>query len=278
MGKRQQSSVSRGSVAAGQRKAGAPDAATLKLQEQERTALQIIKWLAMGLLIVDHVSMALLGNYLPGRMIGRLSFPLFAYMIAVGMRYTSKREKYLLRIFCFALISEVPFDLVIYNSFYDPHSSNVLFTFFFAMSAVYLAGKCKGAWYAWLGFGGLAAFLGYFFTTDYGMFGVLGVIAMYVGMYGLKGDKLRPVTGQLAGSLVIAIGCAYQHYLFAVLAGKHVMWMFNIQLLSVFSFFIMLLSKGGKASFTAKDKKYGKLWYLVYPVQFVIIYLIKQLM
>ena len=54
--------------------------------------------------------------------IGRVAFPIFAFMIAEGFRKTHDRRKYVLRVVIFALIAEVPFDLM-YGStpFYPYH-------------------------------------------------------------------------------------------------------------------------------------------------------------
>ena len=75
-----------------------------------------LKLFAMGAMLIDHVAYALLFStetaavYWPMRIIGRLAFPIFAYMIAVGARHTHDIRKYLLRLLAFAVISEVPFD------------------------------------------------------------------------------------------------------------------------------------------------------------------------
>ncbi|MGM9637652.1 MAG: TraX family protein [Eubacteriales bacterium] len=60
------------------------------------TTLKIIALISMTL---DHVGLILLNDYPPFRIIGRLAFPIFAYMIAEGCRYTRHKLKYFLRIF-----------------------------------------------------------------------------------------------------------------------------------------------------------------------------------
>lgn len=250
----------------------------LQSPEKERRALRVIKWLAFILLIIDHVALGIFNNYRPGRMVGRLAFPLFAYMIAVGMQYSSNKGKYILRILLFAFISEVPYDLVVHKTAFTMSSQNVLFTFFFAMSAVYVARKLNNKWYAWLGSSLVACIVCYLLKTDYGFVGCATVIIFNVGMYGLKGDQLKPLRGQIPGMLMISLGYVIQSSIIYSLKVGHLYIGGTSQLYAIFAFLILLLSKGGKASFTPSDKKYGKLFYLIYPLQFVIIYIIMRVM
>lgn len=68
--------------------------------------------------------------YSAGRLIGRTSFVLFAYLTAEGFIHTKSRLKYLLRLGLFALVSEVPFDLAFSGQLIDQSSQNIFFTLF----------------------------------------------------------------------------------------------------------------------------------------------------
>jgi len=59
-------------------------------------------------MIIDHVGFFLLPQYTILRIIGRLSFPLFGFLIANGFKYTRDKKKYFLRLFIFAVIIQIP--------------------------------------------------------------------------------------------------------------------------------------------------------------------------
>ena len=76
--------------------------------ETTSASLHII---AMILMLCDH----LWGTIVPGNdwltCIGRISFPMFAFMIVEGYFHTSNLKNYVKRLLIFALISEIPFNL-----------------------------------------------------------------------------------------------------------------------------------------------------------------------
>lgn len=57
-----------------------------------------LKLLALITMTVDHIGLIILDDYQPFRIIGRLAFPIFAYMIAEGCAYTKNKRSYLLKI------------------------------------------------------------------------------------------------------------------------------------------------------------------------------------
>jgi len=104
-----------------------------------------LKLLAMALMIIDHTAgfylrafpafvepMFTLGHhgiswYFICRCIGRIGFPIFAFLIVEGFLHTHDRKKYGLNLLIFALVSEVPWNLVHSGTWHHP-TQNVLFT------------------------------------------------------------------------------------------------------------------------------------------------------
>ena len=66
-----------------------------------------LKIIAMISMTLDHVGLQLLPNLWFLRLLGRLAFPIYAYMIAEGCRHTRNRRNYFLRIFSLAAICQV---------------------------------------------------------------------------------------------------------------------------------------------------------------------------
>ena len=92
-----------------------------------------LKCIAMAAMVLDHVGAAFLPDATWLRCIGRLAFPIFAYFVAEGFAHTRNFRKYLLRMVLFALLSELPFDLLWSGTLWDPTQQNVLWTFVLAL-------------------------------------------------------------------------------------------------------------------------------------------------
>ena len=70
------------------------------------------------------------------RMIGRIAFPIFCYVLVEGFLHTKNLKKYLLRLAAFALISEIPFDLALYQTPFHFGHQNVMFTMFLGLASI----------------------------------------------------------------------------------------------------------------------------------------------
>lgn len=97
-----------------------------------------LKFLAIILMTVDHIGAILFPDLVVLRLIGRLSFPIFAFVLVQGFRYTSNVKKYFIRLFTFALISEPIYDFAFYGQWFYPDHSNIFFTLLFGLLIIYI--------------------------------------------------------------------------------------------------------------------------------------------
>lgn len=88
--------------------------------------------------------------YFYARAIGRIAFPLFAFLLVEGFVHTKNFKKYILRVFIFAIISQIPYNLafgdtIFYMERFLPSFlfGNVLWTFFFGLIMMYLLEKVE---------------------------------------------------------------------------------------------------------------------------------------
>lgn len=125
--------------------------------------------------------------YYPLRNIGRLAFPIFCFLLVEGFIHTSNVKKYFGRMVLFALISEIPFDLALTDNLVDFWFQNV----FWELAVGILAMMClqaiekKNLNYVVqviLRLGTIVFFsLGAeIMQLDYGMYGVISIVALYV--------------------------------------------------------------------------------------------------
>lgn len=92
-----------------------------------------LKLLAMGLMVCDHLWATILPGCTWLTNLGRLAYPIFAFQIVEGFYETHDRKQYGKRMLLFALLSEIPFDLMTEDVLFYPFHQNVMFTFFLAM-------------------------------------------------------------------------------------------------------------------------------------------------
>ncbi len=101
-----------------------------------------LKILAAVIMLLDHSWATLFPDQEWPTAVGRIAFPIFAFQTVEGFFHTHDRKNYLKRMFIFALISEIPFDLMNGGIIYPIHQ-NVMFTFCLGIIMMMLLEKAK---------------------------------------------------------------------------------------------------------------------------------------
>lgn len=151
-----------------------------------------LKVIAITAMVIDHAAVIFIGEE-PSlwRNIGRLAFPLFAFMIAQGAVKSGNRLKYALRLLVFAFISEVPFDWGFHGTFFETGSQNVYFTLFLGLLSVITLDFFLKKHLGFLSVFTTVIFaLGAFYLkSDYGFMGVVVITLMGLFCYSRSNTK-----------------------------------------------------------------------------------------
>lgn len=223
-----------------------------------------LKIIACGAMLLSHLTQSGL-LYQMGftksadlfMLIGRISMPLFCFMAVQGIILSKNREKYLKRLFIFALLSEIPYDLVFSGSAFFINSQNVFFSLFLGTFMVYLWEKIKASQinnpfklvFAIIVFLGIYFSAG-FFMTDYDSRAIVAIGLLYLA------KESRILTG-----LAILIGFYFE----AKIGGEYL----SIPYMVYLSIPLIFLYNGNRGTY---NKWY---FYAFYPVHLLIIYLLK---
>ncbi|MBD5141037.1 MAG: conjugal transfer protein TraX, partial [Ruminococcus sp.] len=89
--------------------------------------------LAMAFMLCDHMWATLFPAAEWLTCVGRLAYPIFAFMIAEGCTHTHDLRKYMLRLLFWAAVTEIPFNLMYGESVFYPFHQNVLWTFLISL-------------------------------------------------------------------------------------------------------------------------------------------------
>jgi hypothetical protein len=100
---------------------------------------ELLKITAIVTMVIDHVGNILYPDLLFLQMIGRLSFPIFAYLIVLGVESTKKPLRYMVTLLSFALISQVPYFLAFGIQPFE--RLNILFSLLLSAVTIYFYDK-----------------------------------------------------------------------------------------------------------------------------------------
>lgn len=201
------------------------------------------------------------------RLVGRIAFPIFAFLIYEGFMHTSNCKRYLLRVGICALLAEIPFNLVVTGapmihgwtdvktSFFFPQYQNTVFTLFLGLLMLYGMKKfeateitTKSAMKQWLGqllCILVACVLSVVARLDYSYIGILFIAVLYF----FRNSKIM----QLVFGCIIFLSTNIASLLAFVPIG-----MYNGQ--------------------NIRNKKFQYFFYIFYPAHLLVLYLITLVM
>jgi len=216
---------------------------------------------ALVTMLVDHAGLALFPDIGLFRCVGRLSFPLYCFLIVQGYLHTSSLRAYGRRLLLLAILSEIPFDLLIFGRIASPMEQNVLFSLLLGLMALYAADALSGK-----------PMRVFFFTT------ALCLCAMIANLsYGWLGIALclimrycapnRPRLALLTGGVLLL------YSLSLLLSGVMLSWVL-VSFCSLFSL-IPLLNYNGKRG--PRHPAITFLFYAAYPLHMIALLIVRSM-
>ena len=183
---------------------------------------------------------------------GRISFPLFAFLLTEGYIHTSNLKKYYVRLIVFGLISQIPF-MLFRTLIGEWMMLNIMFTLLFGLATITVYDKIKTK-YISIPIILLLIILADRVKVDYGWFGVSLIFILYL----FKDKKIPLVISYVA----IIIVYFYMEEMLIFNSNNIMRFIcYNIPLLFIFLY----------------NKKLGKktkyFFYLFYPIHLLVFYL-----
>jgi hypothetical protein len=216
-----------------------------------------LKIIAIITMTIDHIGAVLLNNLLIFRIIGRLSFPIFAFLIVEGFIHTKSFKKYIFRLFVFSLISQIPY-MLCFNINIKNFELNVFFTLIAGLLALWAIKNLNPLKSVTIVV--VLTVITELLRCDWGGIGILVI----VGFYLCKNNK------RLMFFIIPFIYIIYlfyeSYYLNTPISNIYL----SIKLYGLLSLPMLYYYNGQKGKF-----KFKYFFYAYYPVHLFIIYLIK---
>ena len=205
----------------------------------------VLKIIAVITMTMDHYSKIADGPEWFS-LVGRVSFPLFAFLIGEGFRYTKDRKKYFYRIFLYALVLQIPDLLSI-----EKYDGNIFFTLSFGILSLLILNNTKLNKFIKIILVIIIVVSAEMLTLDYGSYGVMIIIIFYL---------FRENNIMTAFSFTAV----------------NILWisffqMSATQLYSIFVLPLIFLYNG------EEGKKMKLFFYLYYPLHLIVLYLLAEL-
>lgn len=158
----------------------------------------VLKYIAFISMLIDHFNKAIITPYLNYQqplvaistifdIIGRIAFPIFAFMIVEGFYKTKSRGKYLRNLLIFAIISEIPYDMFQSKVFINNRSQNIMWALALGLLTLIIVDKLKEKIknkYTWLILSilivGVNAIIATLLSFDYDYYSIIIIFILYL--------------------------------------------------------------------------------------------------
>lgn len=224
-----------------------------------------IKVIAIIAMVVDHVGYVFFPEELWMRIIGRLAFPLFCWLLAQGAFFTSNVYKYMFRLLLVGIVSQIIYFLLFIDFNWSTWSFNVFFTLLTGLIAIQLL---KSRWNIAYKIPALILLLliSEMLKFEYGLYGVLIILVFYIFRNSIIRMSLSVVSITLIYFTIPLVLTLFQTQ---VITNDQLLSL--IQPVSLFAIIII-------ASFNNKvGIKLKWLFYWFYPVHLLVLYVISLL-
>lgn len=229
--------------------------------------LKIIGIISM---LCDHYSDIIIGDFTFLNLIGRLALPIFAFQIVQGYIHTSNIKKYIIRIFIFACVSQLPFYLFKAMTA-TPVEFNVLFTFLLGIIALMAYDKIKNKI---LGFSTvvLIGVIAQLIKTDFRWFGIACIFLFYI--FSKSNDRKKDISDirKKVYLCILFIALVIIFYLKGIILNPSFVTTYLETILFTCISLVPICLYNGK-----QGPKIKYLFYAFYPFQFIFLWLLEKI-
>lgn len=250
----------------------------VKNLKQRGISQEGLKLIACVTMLIDHIGavfvyayyrqqsmaqgmhmVALWNVYMAHRIIGRIAFPIFCFLLVEGMFHTHNRNHYCRRMVLGAILSEIPFNLAFSGTILDTASTNVMVTLLLGLLMMVAMEKVPSFWKIPVIFP--FYYLAELFQTDYAGHGILlvAMLALTRGLHWEMPLRVLSFPALLWFGADISFGSVR----------------FPIELFALLGLPFLLCYSGKKRTY---NKAVQWLFYFFYPVHLLVLWLIKGLL
>jgi hypothetical protein len=200
-------------------------------------------------MIIDHIGFAFFPNAIILRLIGRISFPIFAFQLSVGYSHSKNKLKHIFTMLSFAIISQIPYMLFV-STAEESFALNIGFTLLLGLLCLYSIENINDKLLSTAVIGILLLVAAYL-PIDYGVYGILSILFFYL----FRDNKFATLVSQIIANIYYGLTLG--------------IWAQSLSLISLIPIFLYNNKKGRSCKW---------LFYIFYPAHLLIIYFIYNLL